>query len=175
MAEFDLDAVFMFCHRIEKQWLISHLVNRVRGGRDLPDPFLEEIVKKAGVDQNTDEALAKIRLSNYGSEMMAWAFDKFAKTCRDQGIKPIFVFMPEMGRVSFSDRDVQELFDLAKASGFELVEDFSRTYDGVSEKELQVASYDDHPNAPRPRPARGTTLPDHHEKQGRIHAVNGVE
>jgi hypothetical protein len=147
MAEFDLDAVFMFCHRIEKQWLISHLVNRVRGGRDLPDPFLEEIVKKAGVDQNTDEALAKIRLSNYGSEMMAWAFDKFAKTCRDQGIKPIFVFMPEMGRVSFSDRDVQELFDLAKASGFELVEDFSRTYDGVSEKELQVASYDDHPNA----------------------------
>jgi len=147
MVDFDLDAVFMFCHRIEKQWLVAHLVSRVRNGRDLPDPFLEDIVKKAGVDQSTDDALAKIRLSAYGSEMMEWAFKQFADTCRENGIKPVFAFMPEMGHVSFTDRDVKELFDLAKAAGFEMIEDYSDTYKGRAEKELQVATYDDHPNA----------------------------
>lgn len=147
MLDFDLDAVFMVCHRLEKNWLLDHLVQRVNKGRQMPDPFLDEIVKKAGIDQDTDAALARIRLSNYGSELMTWIFGKFAETCRQNNIMPVFVFMPEMGHVSFSDRDVQELFDVAKAAGFTLLEDYSKAYEGKAEKELQVASYDDHPNA----------------------------
>lgn len=146
MVEFDLDAVFLFCHRIEKQWLISHLVTRVRTGKEIPYPFIRDIVKKAGVDENTDEALAKIRLSAYGTEMLQWAFQRFAETCHEKGIKAVFIFMPEKGRVSFSDRDIKELFKFADEAGFDWIEDYSDAYDGYAEKDLRLSDYDDHPN-----------------------------
>jgi hypothetical protein len=147
MVDFDLDAVFMFCHRIEKQWLVSHLVNRVSRGQDMPNDFLRDIVKKANVDQSTDAALSKIRLSAYGSDMLQYAFKEFVDTARANGIKPVFAFMPEMGRVSFSDRDIEELFGYAKEAGFEMIADYSDAYGDYAVKELRVADYDDHPNA----------------------------
>ncbi len=147
MLDFNLDAVYIFCHRIEKTWIIDHLVQRVKGGKALPDPFVEEIVKKSGVTPDMDNAVLKIRLSAYGSELLEWSLIKFAESCRAKGVKTAFIYMPEKGRVSFSDNDIKELFDIAKEAGFDIIEDYSGAYKGYPDKEIQVSDFDDHPNA----------------------------
>jgi hypothetical protein len=147
MLDFNLDAVYIFCHRIEKTWIVDHLVQRVKGGKALPDPFVEEIVKKSGVTPDMDNAVLKIRLSAYGSELLEWSLIKFAESCRARGVKTAFIYMPEKGRVSFSDNDIKELFDIAKKAGFDIIEDYSGAYKGYPDKEIQVSDYDDHPNA----------------------------
>lgn len=147
MLDFNLDAVFIFCHRIEKTWIIDHLVQRVKGKKALPDPFIEEIVKKAGVTPEMDNAVLKIRLSAYGSELLGWSLKKFAETCRARGVKTAFIYMPEKGRVSFSDNDITELFTFAKEAGFDIIADYADAYKGYPDKEIQVSDFDDHPNA----------------------------
>lgn len=147
MLSFDLDAVFIFCHRIEKTWIIDHLVQRVKGKKALPDPFIEEIVKKAGVTPEMDNAVLKIRLSAYGSELLEWSLKDFAETCRANGVKTAFIYMPEKGRVSFSDNDIKELFEDAKAAGFDIIADYSDAYKGYPDKDIEVSDFDDHPNA----------------------------
>jgi len=146
MLDFDLDAVYIFCHRIEKGWIVDHLVQRVKGGQKLPDPFMDEIVAKAGVTPDMDNAVLKIRLSAFGSELLEWSLKRFAESCRAKGVQSVFVFMPEKGRVSFSDNDIKELFDFAEAAGFDIIADYADAYAGHADKDLEIADYDDHPN-----------------------------
>jgi hypothetical protein len=147
MIGFDLDAAIMFCHRIEKQWMIDHLVYRVLHSIEIKDAFLQDIVAKAKVDENTDNTLASIRLSAYGKDMVQWSLKRFVESCHGAGIKAVFAFMPEKGHISFSDKDVEELFSFAREAQFDLVEDYSNAYDDHPEKALRLSDYDDHPNA----------------------------
>ncbi|MBI2421401.1 MAG: hypothetical protein HYV27_01135 [Candidatus Hydrogenedentes bacterium] len=146
MLDFGLDAAFMFCHRIEKQWIIAHLVQRVKSGREFTDPFVLDILKKANVSQEMDESVLKIRLSNYGSELLDWSLKRFADSCRKRGVTSVWIYMPEKGRISFSDRDIKEIFASAENAGFDLILDYSGAYKGYSDAELSVSDFDDHPN-----------------------------
>ena len=79
--------------------------------------------------------------------MLKWSIKCFAEICRARGVRSVWIYMPEKGRVAFFDRDIKELFTCAKEAGFDLVLDYSDSYKGYPEKELAISDYDDHPNA----------------------------
>ncbi|MCC6696655.1 MAG: hypothetical protein IT365_13580 [Candidatus Hydrogenedentes bacterium] len=146
MLDFDLDAAFLFCHRIEKQWIVSHLVQRVKSGLAIVEPRIQEVLAASGATKDMSEPEIKVRLSGSGSELLR-SFTTFAEACREQGIQSVWIFMPEKGRVTFFDRDIKELFECAEAAGFDQILDYSDAFKGYPEKELAISDYDDHPNA----------------------------
>ncbi|MBI2424431.1 MAG: hypothetical protein HYV27_16495 [Candidatus Hydrogenedentes bacterium] len=147
MLDFQLDDVYLFCHRTEKQWIITYLVEQVMSGKEITEPFIREIVEKAGITPDMNEAVVKIRLSAYGTELLKWSLKRSADACRANGMRSVWIFTPDIGRVSTSTRDIDELKECAKEAGYDQVLDISDVFKGHTEKELMVSEYDDHSNA----------------------------
>ena len=147
LVDFDLDVVMILCHRIEKQWLVSHMVERVRSEVEVPYPYLEEIIEKSEITPDMDMSSAKIYMSDHGTDVLRWAFDAFAKTGRAQGITSVWVYMPEAGHFSLFDRDISELFAAAEDAEFSLIQDWTDVYKGHPAKKLRLSQYDGHPSA----------------------------
>jgi len=147
MLDFNLDAVIMVCHRIEKRWIISNLVQRVKNGERIDEPTVQEIVGKANVSQDMSDAVLEIRLSRFGSDLLKWSLKSFVDACHEKGVKCVWVYIPEIGHVSIFDRDITELFACAEEAGFDMMLDYSDVYKGYSSEELTISEYDHHANA----------------------------
>ncbi len=147
MLDFHLDAAFLICHRLEKAWIVSHLVQRIKAGTEITEPHIRELVAQANVTKDMSEAVLNIRLSSSGSELLKWSLKRFADVCRERGIRSAWVFMPEIGHVSISDADVKEIFACAKEAGFDTILDYSDAYKGHADGELVLSDIDDHPGA----------------------------
>jgi hypothetical protein len=147
MLDFDLDAAFTICSRYEREWIVAHLSQHVKSGKAIEEPFIRDIVSRANVTDEMDIPALTSQLNKFGAELLGWSLKRFADICRERGVTSVWVYVPEIRRTTFADRDVKEIFSLAEQAGFDMILDLSQVYDGYSHVDLTISEYDDHANA----------------------------
>jgi len=141
---FHPDVLLYATHDIEEALLVRNLVPVV--GQPLRDtyPELRTVIEQAGV-VGASPAVARWRLTPYAPRLLAWAFQRMVAVCRQHGIAPLAVFIPTLARGADGFDAAPSLRPLAEA-GFETI-DLSDVFSGYDAERLQLAPWDEHPNA----------------------------
>jgi hypothetical protein len=117
----------------------------VRLGIELPDAFLRRLADEAGVTAGMPRKAIAMRLRPYTEELLEWVYRQIAATCLENGITPVWVFLPKLeehGR----QRLTPWLERTAAESGFEVVS-LAGLFADRDKRALQVGRGDFHPNA----------------------------
>jgi D-alanyl-lipoteichoic acid acyltransferase DltB (MBOAT superfamily) len=123
----------------------GYLVEVVKKRIDIPYPDLEEIVGRAGLAPDLDEATARRRLEPFRRDLLAAVYGRIAGQSRARGVVPVWVFLPQVREGSWQD-ETAETVRLAAAAGF-IVVDLSDVYKGEDLTAIRLAEWDEHPNA----------------------------
>lgn len=92
------------------------------------------------------EDQAMKRLKPYSEEMLDWLYTRFAEICRQQGIRPVYIYTPVVHKLEKDIEKETQFMNAAKAAGFAIV-DVSDAYENHPVETLRVAEWDMHPNA----------------------------
>jgi hypothetical protein len=144
VLEFRPNAVFYVGTKIENRG-IDYLVKVVGRGIPSPWPYLDEVVRRAGIDATTEESHAIRQLTPFRGELLSWVYEQFVDKCRAANVLPIFVYEPG----PTEDPTVPAIADIkqrAAAAGFTVL-DLSGAFDGHDPSTLILAHWDEHPNA----------------------------
>jgi hypothetical protein len=114
-------------------------------GAPEPYEFLSSIGKRAGIDAATPPALAVARLRPFKDTILVAAYKKFVDEARERAIRSVWVHIPMPEERRNRERPVV-LAQLARQAGFEVL-DLDDIYDTHDLRSLQVAVFDQHPNA----------------------------
>lgn len=144
---FDLDVAVFVSHVSDPYWAASRLARAVRKGVELPDPFLGEYAKRAGVGRTTPDLAAERRLSTKWPEMIGWAYQRMADQCREKGVRPVWLFVPRIGDKPGvgQAKNFPALKAAAEKAGFTVI-DLSGVFDGYAVDDISLAKWDTHPN-----------------------------
>lgn len=112
----------------------------------MPYPYLDEIVRKAGLRQGMDEDQLMKALLPYEEEILQEAHLMLRKTCEEKGITPVWVYWPTVNmRPEFID-EKNKVRSLAEKAGFRII-DLESIYEGLDPESIKVSRRDTHPNA----------------------------
>ncbi len=155
VLSFQPDYVFFVAHDTDTEKTAGKIATMIEENQmELLDVEVQELVRDAGVGPGANRAFAAKRLTTIQNDIMLWAYRKMVSRARENGIVPVWIFMPMPAAATRGgsiglDRShprVAELFRLAEEAGFEIV-DASGAYDGHELSSLWVAEWDRHPNA----------------------------
>ncbi|MBM4262664.1 MAG: hypothetical protein FJ145_14690 [Deltaproteobacteria bacterium] len=115
--------------------------------KNIAVPFapLREIIAKAAVPPKTAEAIGTRRLMPFRHEILTWTYRYIVDECRERGIVPLFLFLPQVEQGDWVE-ETPEILRIARAAGF-VVADLSDVYQGHEINTLRIADWDNHPNA----------------------------
>lgn len=115
--------------------------------KNIAVPFapLRDILAKAGVPPKTAENIGTRRLMPFRSEILTWTYRRIVDECRERGIVPLFLFLPQVEQGDWVE-ETPEILRIARAAGF-VVADLSDVYQGHDISTVRVADWDNHPNA----------------------------
>lgn len=142
---FQPDAVFYVAAGREVSRAADYLVEVVRKRIAIPYAPLAEIVAKAGLTPELDEATALRKLNPYRAELLASTYRLIVSQVRAKGAVPILVFLPQVRGGTWQE-ETPETLRTASAAGF-IVIDLSDVFDGEDIATIRLAEWDDHPNA----------------------------
>jgi len=139
---FDPDTVWYVAAGHEGSGALIYLAEVVRKRIPVPYAHLQEIVQRAGIRPDTPEASAIRQLGPFQHEIVLWAYQQIVQRCKQQGVLPIWTFVPWLGTYAGET----EVIPIAKEAGF-VVLDLGNVYQGQDVKKLRIAEWDGHPNA----------------------------
>jgi hypothetical protein len=93
------------------------------------------------------------------------------ETCRANGITPVYVLLP-MTYQHLTSRNVTDDMAMAKDAGFVTIS-LADVYRGYRTKDLEIASWDDHPNALGHKLIAEALIREFDAQRGSIFASNG--
>lgn len=126
---------------------MRHLAEAVERGIALPYPELGEIVAKSGATPSMPTAEIRRRIYRYEAELMTFVFDRIAATARENGVAPVWVYLPSLMEYTAEERaKCAKLIAMARKAGF-IVIDLSAMFAGEDMSKLWIAEWDHHPNA----------------------------
>jgi hypothetical protein len=146
---FKPDAVFYIAGGRELSRVANYLAEVVRKRIDIPYPALADIVAKAGVTADLDEATAIRKLNAHRFDLLATTYGLIAARIRSDGAVPVLAFLPQITAGTREDpweEETGETLKIAAAAGF-IVLDFSDIFAGQDVNALRLAEWDEHPNA----------------------------
>ncbi len=142
---FKPDIILFVSHEV-RDLDLNHLAESyVR--RAWPDlPFLKDIETRAGLSHSQTERQIRHRLEAIDRDITAAFFNHFAAQARDHGARVVWVAVPMARELELEgDRTPVPMQQLAAEAGFETI-NLSTIFSGYSTEQLQVASWDFHPN-----------------------------
>lgn len=115
--------------------------------KNIAVPFapLRDILAKAGVPAKTAENIGTRRLMPFRSEILTWTYRRIVEECRQRGVAPILMFLPQVEQGDWVE-ETPEILRIAREAGF-IVVDLSDVYQGRDISTVRVADWDNHPNA----------------------------
>jgi hypothetical protein len=141
---FDPDYFMIVVHGNEMSRTIRKLASQIAGGDELTYPWLKNLVKGLGVSPETEEADIIRALNPKSKEIMEWTYGRIAAICKEEGIKPLWVFLP-LVRAQNQLLLAEETGVIARAAGIETIV-LDNAYGAHSPEELRVSEQDYHPN-----------------------------
>jgi D-alanyl-lipoteichoic acid acyltransferase DltB (MBOAT superfamily) len=145
VVRFKPDIMMLFVHHNEARRGLETLARIVKNNIDIPYPFIQSVIDRAGIDSEMSKYEIEKRLLPYEDELLADTYQAIASMCRDHEIVPVWVFMP-ITYERLEDADITGHMTTAEAAGF-IELSLRDVYDGHQPDELYVAAWDDHPNA----------------------------
>ena len=117
-----------------------------RGVDKLPYDYLKSVVERAGVDEDSSMDVIRNKLAPFAEELESWSYERIVATCRENGIRPVWVYLPRTDQRQVKDNpEYKAQISKAKSFGF-----FTMTLDGAygdyPQHELALAAWDEHPN-----------------------------
>jgi D-alanyl-lipoteichoic acid acyltransferase DltB (MBOAT superfamily) len=143
--DFEPDAIFFVAHAIDAEQVISRLAVKVRLGVDLPYPELVDAVRRAGIDRDTAQSVAKRKLEPLAPELIEWVYRSIVGRARERGIPAVWIYLPRTDERG-DEAAVESLFARAHQTGFHVI-DLRGIYEGIELEAIRVADWDTHPNA----------------------------
>jgi len=142
---FEPNAVFYVATGRELSRAAFYLADVARKEIAVPYDHLRQIVYKAGIETGTSETDAVRRLTPFRPEITSWLYQSFVKNCREQGVLPVWVFLPQVNEGAWQEETAPAV-QLAEDAGFIVInlEDVYRKQDIDS---IRLADWDNHPNA----------------------------
>lgn len=145
---FEPNAVLYLGHasdidRTSTQW--TRMIRR----RIVPsDPYLEELVRRTGIRENTGTTEARRRMKPYVSELQEWVYRTIVTQSHQRNVEPIFVYLETVTEPTEPWRAEQrtEVLRLARKAGFRIV-DLTGVYAPYKPSDLWVMENDGHANA----------------------------
>ncbi|MCI0621684.1 MAG: SGNH/GDSL hydrolase family protein [Acidobacteria bacterium] len=121
-----------------------YLAEVVRKAIPIPYDYMRETAQKAEIDAKTPESIALRRLLPFRDEMLSWLYRRIVQACREQGVVPVWIFLPMILEDPWQD-DTASLLQAAHDAGFVVINlvDVFRNQDL---KALRLAEWDTHPN-----------------------------
>lgn len=144
-AAFQPDAVFYIATGRELSRSVEYIAQIVTDGIEIPFDAVKQIVNDAGVSQTMSVIQASRALAPHGTEIAGWIYAEIAGRCKELGIKPVWVFMPQVTLGSWQVETAPAI-ELAEKAGFDIL-DLSDVFEGLDVDEIRLAEWDDHPNA----------------------------
>jgi hypothetical protein len=145
VVRFKPDIMMLFVHRNEARRGLETLARLIKNNVDIPYPFIQSVINRAGVDSEMSKHEIEKRLQPYADELLADTYQAIASICRGHGIVPVWVFMP-ITYERLEDADIAGHMATARAAGFDVLS-LRDVYDEYEPDELNVAAWDEHPNA----------------------------
>jgi hypothetical protein len=139
------NAVFYVATAREPSRAAWYLVEVVQKRIAIPYPELNEIVAKAGLTAEMDEATALRRLEPFRADLLSAVYRRIVATARANGSVPVWVFQPQV-REGAWQAETPEMVRLAEAAGFVIVS-LEDVYKGEDVAAIRLAEWDEHPNA----------------------------
>lgn len=158
VAAFSPNAVIYTAAGREASQAALALSEAVRHGVDIPYPYLRELAARLRITAETEESVALRNLAPVQGELLSWLYQQFVERCRQHGALPVLVFIPQAYDGAWKV-ETPETLRRAREAGFTVV-DFSDLYAGQDLASLQLAEWDNHPNA-RAHRLLATALADH--------------
>jgi hypothetical protein len=124
----------------------GYLAKAIRGRLPLPYDYLRETAHRAQIDASTDETTALRRLEAFRWELLTWLYREIAQRCREQGSRPVWVFVPQVADLDPWRQEIAQVRRIAEEAGFATI-DLGNIYDGRDPREVSLAEWDNHPNA----------------------------
>ena len=151
--EFSPEVVFVTAHAGEGSRVVANILKIYNKGTTLT-PELQQFVDQAGVVRDMEYAEQKRRLDELEEAIVRWGYDRLIKAYNDQGITPIWMFVPRtMGHQTDlegnkeNDTEYMRWSAIARETGFEHRWNLSGAFDDYDELlQIQLAEWDTHPN-----------------------------
>jgi len=144
--DFEPDAVFYAIHSTEERRLAAHIKDLVRGGWQIPYPFLRNVIEESGVSTAMTDEEIRLALLPHLDSVIEWSLQEIAERCRERDLVPVWLFIPTTDEEeSVMAGRFETLKGMAVDAGFALVV-LEDVYGDHSLKELQLAPWDRHPN-----------------------------
>jgi hypothetical protein len=141
VLKFHPDAVLYSGHARDVSRIVYWLVAAHRDGIRFGDPYLEDLMKRLGIDAKTPEPIVRKRLTPHAEELLAWTYRRIVEICKKNQIPCYFMMLPMLD-VNEDDLNMR----LAKDAGF-VVLDALDAYKGHAPNPLRTVEWDGHPNA----------------------------
>jgi hypothetical protein len=145
VLQFEPDAVLYVGHPGDTRRVVQFLARLVQAGEDLRYPFLDDVIKRAGIDAKTPPRLVPRQLRPFGDEILSWVYRSIVTECKAERIRLVFGRLPMVPASGTVDNESREI-ELAKAAGFTVL-DLDGVYEGHDQSSLWIAEWDAHPNA----------------------------
>jgi hypothetical protein len=144
--EFEPNTVVYVAHGLELTRAADYLFEVVKKKIDIPYPELRDIVDSAGVTPGTADTVARRMLAPYRRDILSFAYSKIARSCGERGIIPVLFFFEHDTSGISGAREIPETLETAREAGLAVIE-LEGVYDGYEMVEVQLAEWDNHPNA----------------------------
>ncbi len=145
VAPFKPAVVLVFSHAAELASNKQKVVTAVRQRVKISYPEIARIVTEARLDAQLSETDNLRRLYPFGEELLLRTYQAMIRICRENGFRPVLVYLPPIGD-DFSLRLKQQILASALAAGFEII-DLSEVFEGHDPDTLTLAPWDSHPNS----------------------------
>jgi len=145
VLEFHPEALVYVVHPADELRGVGRLAGVLHDGLPIPYPAVRAFADSCGVDASMPPDQGSRLMTPRAAHLLDWSFHEIAARCRERGITPVLVFLavldPREGSLPAED-----VLALAAGAGFRTI-DLSDVYAGQDTKSLELAPWDDHPNA----------------------------
>jgi hypothetical protein len=128
-------------------WVVRDVGRCVSDKLEIPDPFVRDVVQRAGLEPGMSTRVCEHRLQPFRHELATWCYQQLAEACRQRGIRPLAAFLPRLDDRNWEVEQLPALKRAAQDAGFTVL-DLTTAYEKVEDRqELWAWRWDAHPNA----------------------------
>jgi hypothetical protein len=145
---FDVDAVVDMSITGERHLAVRQLRSAVKDRIPEIDPFLLDVIQRAGPTPEMSNDEIERRLGPFSDEIISWAYAELARLAVRHKVKALVVVLPRLDDTAAVYQDEwQRLSKIAQQAGLTAI-NLGDVYGSINKRSsLKLASWDWHPNA----------------------------
>jgi len=146
LLAYDPDLILYLAHPTDHTKTARHLLRVLTYGiEDIPFAKIREIFDEAGLSSKDNDVHIERELRPYAKEIRSWAYNHMGEAARKAGVPIVFGLWEEVVQ-PLSQDELDEILQMGEDAGM-IVWDITDLYPPGDRMYLQVAEWDDHPNA----------------------------